>query len=165
VKQLFSAAVIVAMVGYGVAVSARTDVLPDGSSSPLFGTWELNVAKSDYGGPPPYKRVTCRIAPLDDRVRVTYDMVGLRGGVIHIEWTGRFDGNDYAVEGVDYVMTNAYVRIDDRTYDVRLKVDGRLVSIARLTVSPDGRTITTKMSQSDADGQEITTTTIYDRRE
>ena len=28
---------------------------------------------------------------------------------------GGFDGKDYAVQGADYVLTNAYRRIDDRT--------------------------------------------------
>ena len=36
---------------------------------------------------------------------------------MHLEWTGKFDGNDYPVQGVEVVLTNAYRRVDDRTYD------------------------------------------------
>ena len=81
-----------------------------------FGTWQLNPAKSTTrAGSSPYRKVTSRIAPAEDGLTVVYDMVGTRGGVTHMEWTGRFDSRDYPVQGVDYVLTNAYRRIDDRS--------------------------------------------------
>ena len=98
--------------------------------SPLVGTWRLNFDKSDFAsGPPPYSRVICRIAPsAEDGLRVIYDMIGTRGGVTHWEWTGHVDGKDYALEGVEEVVTNAYSRIDDHTYTVVAKLDGRATS-------------------------------------
>ncbi|HLQ76065.1 MAG TPA: hypothetical protein VK210_01855 [Terriglobia bacterium] len=132
---------------------------------PLFGTWKLNIAKSVYNpGPPPYKRTTCRIEPTPDGLKVIYDMVGIRGGVTHIEWTGKFDGRDYPVEGLDYVLTNAYTRIDDRTYDVMVKLDGSKAATARISISPDGRTLTTVTTARNAEGRNVNTTTVYDRQ-
>ena len=55
-------------------------------------------------------------------------MVGVRGGRTHIEWTGALDGQDYALQGVDYVLTNAYRLIDERRYEIAVKVDGRMVA-------------------------------------
>ena len=47
-----------------------------------FGTWTYNAAKSTTAaGPVPFKRATCRIEPWEDGVRVTYDLVRVRGGI------------------------------------------------------------------------------------
>lgn len=123
--------------------------------APLVGTWTFNPAKSTNNtGPLAFRRATCRIETSDAGVRVIYDIVRVRGGVTHTEWTGRLDGRDYAVQGIDAVVTNAYTRIDDRTYDIAQRVDGTLVVTARMTVSADGRTLTTTTP---------TTTTVYEK--
>ena len=110
---------------------------------PLLGTWRLNFAESTFAsGPPAYVRVTCKIEPWEDGLKVTYDMVGTRGGVTHWEWTGRLDGKDYPLEGVEEVVTNAYSRIADHTYNVVFKVDGRITTTTRIAISPDGRIMT-----------------------
>jgi hypothetical protein len=123
--------------------------------APWFGVWKLNLAKSTFSpGPPPFKRATCTIEPwegLKDGVKVTYDMVRPRGGVMHLEWSGRFDGRDYALQGIeDYTVTNAYRRIDDRTFQVVQKADGGGALTANMTISPDGQTLTIISSGSTA---------------
>ncbi len=130
---------------------------------PLFGTWELNTEKSQQNSTR-FKRTTCWIEPSGDGLKVIYDIVGERGGVIHLEWAGQFDGRDYAVQGVDYVLTNAYTRIDDYTYDVVIKVDGGQVAQARTTVSSDGQTLTTVTAERNAAGEEIESTVVYERQ-
>ena len=135
----------------------------------LTGTWNLNLAKSTYeAGPPPYKRSICKIQswPVGSNVglKVTYDIVGIRGGITHIEWVGQLDGKDYPMEGVDEVLTNAYTRIDERTYDVVVKADGLAVATARIVVAPDGKTLTSITSTRNARGQILKTTAVYDRQ-
>jgi hypothetical protein len=146
------------------AIAVLTGPLRVVAQTSWFGTWNVNVAKSTYAEPPPYKRMTCRIEPWEEGVRVTYDMVRTRGGITHLEWTGRFDGRDYPVQGVDYVLTNAYNRIDDRTYEVIQKVDGQVTAIARATIAHDSSSITTTTRGKDARGQEVTTTVVYEKR-
>ncbi len=131
----------------------------------LAGTWKLNLAKSTYeAGPPPYRRSTCKIESLGDGLKVTYDMVGTRGGITHIEWVGKLDGKDYPIEGVDAVLTNAYTRIDERTYDVVVKADGAKAASARIVIAPDGKTLTSITSTRNAQGQILKTTAVYDRQ-
>jgi hypothetical protein len=142
-------------------VAAVTLVLP--AEAPWIGTWRLNPAKSTPAPNSPYKRVTSKIATWEDGLNVTYDMVGTRGGVTHIEWTGHLDGKDYAVQGVDYVMTNAYSRVDDRSYSIVVKRDGQVTSTVKVTVSADGRTLTAITSGKNAKGQDQSTTAVYDR--
>lgn len=108
----------------------------------------------------PYKRATSRIEPWQDGLKVTYDMVGTRGGVTHMEWTGRFDSMDYPMQGVDYVMTNAYRRINDRSYEIVIKLDGQVTAIARVEVSTDNRTLRVT---TETKGGAISTT-VYSRK-
>src|SRR5258706_1489218 len=82
-----------------------------------FGIWTFNPSKSTGIADEPFKKGTLKIEPFGDSVRITYELFRERGGVTHLEWTGRFDGRDYALEGVDeYSVTNAYRRVDDQTY-------------------------------------------------
>ena len=129
-----------------------------------FGTWTLNLSKSVYDpGPPPYTRASYVIEPWKDGIKVTYDMVYPRGGTTHLEWTGKFDGQPYPLQGVDEYVTYAYKPIDDHTYDVELRIDDRLAGLSRVTLSPDVRTITTITKGRDASGRTVTTSTVYER--
>lgn len=133
--------------------------------APWFGTWQL-ISSPSIGRfeTPPYKRVTSRIEPWQDGLKVTYDMVRTRGGVTHIEWTGRFDGNDYIVQGVDYFLTNAYRQLDDRSYEIVIKVDGQVAATATAVVSPDGATLTVSTIERAAHGQTTKTIAIYQKQ-
>jgi len=90
-------------------------------------------------------------------------MVGTRGGVTHMEWTGKLDGKDYPVQGVDYVLTNAYTPVDDHHYQIVIKVDGEIVATANVAVSADGKTLMTVTTEKNALGQTNTTTAVYER--
>ena len=122
-------------------------------AAPWIGTWKQNKPDARY------KRVITRIEPWADGIRVTYDMVGTRGGVTHMEWTGKFDGKDYPVEGLDYVLTNAYKLLDDHSYEIVIKVEGIVAATAHVKISSDGKTLTTVTSQKSG-----TTTTVYDKQ-
>jgi hypothetical protein len=129
-----------------------------------FGVWSLNLDKSVYNpGPAPYKRASMKVERADDSVRFSYDFVHLRGGVQHLEWTGRFDGKDYMVQGIDEYMTYAYKQLDARTYEIVAKADGQVAAVATVTISADGRTLTTVTRRKNARGQDITNTTIHDK--
>ena len=82
------------------------------------------------------ERATSKIEPWENGVKITYDMVGQRGETAHREWSGKFDGRDYAVEGTDYVLTNAYSQIADHAYEAVVKVDDEIVSTATIVISP-----------------------------
>src|SRR5688500_14621503 len=142
--------------------------------APWYGTWQLvQPAPAGRFDAPPYKKVTLRIEPWEERrpgvpgdredgLRVVYDMVRTRGGITHVEWQGRFDGRDYPVQGMDYPLTNAYRPIDDRSYEIIIKVDGQPAATATAIVSPDGGTLTVTTVTRDARGQQ-TTTAVYRR--
>ena len=141
------------------AAAAQSPVGPE-----WLGEWRLNVEKSVYNpGPAPYRRGRMKVAMVGDQVRFAYDLVLPRGGIQHLEWTGRFDGNDYLVQGVDDYVTYAYSAIDARTYSVVTKVDGRTVAVTTVTMSEDGRTLTSVTGGRNARGEEIVNTTVYEK--
>jgi len=90
-------------------------------------------------------------------------MVRRRGGITHMEWAGRFDGRDYAVQGVDYVLTNAYTQISERSYQIVVRVDGREAAVATAVVSADGSRMTVDTVERDRRGQRIKTQAVYVR--
>jgi hypothetical protein len=126
------------------------------STSNWFGVWKLNLARSSYAsGTPPYKRATRRIEPSERGIKIVDDLVRPRGGVLHLEWIGRFDGLDYPIQGVEVVLSNAYRCADDRTCELVQKLDGDVVLTARLTISPDGKLLTAVAAGA---------TTVYERQ-
>ena len=148
--------VSIALLSADCRLSAQTDE--------WFGTWTLNLAKSVYDpGPAPYIRATMAIERLGDKVRFSYDFVYPRGGVQHLEWDGRFDGNDYVVQGADEHMTYAYRQTAEHTYEIVAKVDGRVAAVATATIAPGGRTLTTVTRGTNNRGQTVTNTTVHDK--
>ena len=80
-----------------------------------------------------------------------------------MEWVGKLDGKDYPIQGVDIVLTNAYTQIDERTFEVVVKSDGARAATAGITISQDGRTLTSVTSARNSVGQTLKTTTVYDK--
>jgi len=150
-----------------LALVALVFVFPSPASAQLspdwFGTWHLDVERSTFDGPSPYVRGRWKVerGPADAVVMI-YDQVGKRGGVTHMEWTGRFDGTDYRIQGPDALVTYAYTRVDDRTLTLIVKVDGRPTATARVVLSPEGTVTATSQSQT-ARGT-ATTVTVYKKR-
>jgi len=151
----------VAAVLLGVALMPR--LLLGQTQPPWIGTWKLNSAKSTPPREARYKRVVLRIVPLNDGLKVTYDMVGVRGGLSHMEWIGRFDGKDYPVQGLDYVLTNAYSSVDDHTYQIVVRVDGTVAGNTKVAISPDGKTLIAVTTEKGAVGDALTMTTVYEK--
>ena len=143
-------------------VAAALAVALGAQQAPWFGTWQLEQPQAAGRlETPVYKKITLRIEPWEDGLRVVYDMVRTRGGITHVEWQGRFDGRDYPVQGMDYYLTNAYRPIDARSYEITIKVDTRVAATATAVVSPDGGTLTVTTVEKDARGRALTTTAVY----
>ena len=132
--------------------------------APWIGTWQQVPPEKKWFDPWPYQKVTLRIEPSGDGLRVVYDMVRRRGGIQHMEWSGRFDGRDYPVQGVGYVLTNAYRQLSDRSYEIVVKVDDRAAAVATAVVSSDGRTLDVETKERDAKGRTVTATAKYQRQ-
>ena len=139
-------------------------VLAAQAQAPWSGTWKLNPAKSTANSEPRFKRVLSKIELWEDGLKVSYDMVGVRGGITHMEWTGKFDGKDYPMQGADYVLSNAYTLLSDVSYRIVVKIDGAVAATSTVVISPDGKTLTTTTIEKNARGATVTTTAVFDKQ-
>ena len=68
------------------------------ADNPQMGTWKLNEAKSKFSKGAT-KNNTVVYEAAGDQIKVTVDGVDGDGNAVHSEWTGKFDGKFYAVNG------------------------------------------------------------------
>lgn len=137
----------------------------DAQAPPWVGVWQFQPTQSSFTPePPPYIRAARRLEPSPDGIHLVEDFVRPRGGVTHLEWTGALDGTDSRVHGVDRFVTYAYRRVDGRTLEGVVKVDGIVTSRSRETVSEDGQTLTIESTGENAQ-QGLRSVTVFQRRE
>jgi hypothetical protein len=144
---------------FSILLALSAGQAPQAPQAPWTGTWKLDPIRST-AGPDRYKRVITRIEPSGDGLKVTYEMVGTRGGVSHLEWAGKLDGKDYPVEGIDSVLTNAYTLLGDRSYRIVVKVEGVIAETAIVEVSADGKTLTSTTTRRGG----VTTLSVYEKQ-
>ena len=128
-----------------------------------MGTWKLNEAKSKFS-PGAAKNVTVVYAAAGDSVKVTVDGVDADGKPAHNEWTGKFDGKDYPLTGDPASDTRAYKRVNDHTLGLTNKKDGKAALTGRVVISADGKNRTVTTSGTDAKGNKISCTAVYDKQ-
>jgi hypothetical protein len=128
-----------------------------------MGTWKLNEAKSKLGPGAP-KNHTVVYSPAGYNVKVTVDGTDKEGKPTHNEWTGKFDGKDYPVTGDPTSDARSYEKIDDRTLGLTVKKGGNITTTGRIVVSADGKSRTVTTSGTDATGQKISSTAVYDKQ-
>src|SRR5439155_13455951 len=108
------------------------------ADDPQMGTWKLNEAKSKLT-PEGGKNTTVAYEAAGDQVKVTIDGTDKDGKSTHNEWTGKFDGKDYAVTGDPKSDMRAYKKVDDHTLTFTVKKDGKTTATGRIVVAADGK--------------------------
>jgi hypothetical protein len=127
-----------------------------------IGTWKLNEAKSKIGpGAPKNAKVVYETA--GDSVKVTVEGTDGEGKAIHNEWTGKFDGKEYAVTGDASSDMRSYKKVNDRTLTFANAKGGKITISGRIVLSADGKSRTVTATGTDAQGKKITSTAVYDK--
>jgi hypothetical protein len=133
------------------------------ASDANLGTWKLNEAKSKFpAGAAKNTMVAYEVA--GDSVKVTVDGSDAEGKATHNEWTGKFDGKDYPLTGDPSADTRSYTKINDRTTALTNKKDGKVALSGRIVISADGKSRTLTVSGTDAKGNKIKYTAVYDKQ-
>jgi hypothetical protein len=148
------------------AVLVVSSIARSQSSDPWIGTWKVNLEKSTFSpGPPPTVAATVKIEPSAGGIKTTIDATNAEGKPTHTETVARFDGKDNPVKGAQAPnTTNALKRIDDRTYEVIGKVDGKPTVTTRVAVSADGKTITATQTGMNAQGESVNNVIVLDKQ-
>jgi hypothetical protein len=133
------------------------------ASDSNVGTWKLNEAKSTISaGAPKNNTVVYTVA--GDSFKCVVDGVDPTGKPAHNEWTGKFDGKDYAIVGDPSSDTRAIQKVDDHHYDLTTKKGGKTTITGTIVLSPDGKMRTLTMHATDAQGKTVTSTLVYDKQ-
>lgn len=128
-----------------------------------MGTWKLSEAKSKLAPGTP-KNTTVVYEAAGDNVKVTVEGIDSEGKPTRNEWTGKFDGKDYPVTGDANSDARSYKKVDDRTLDFAVKNKGKVTITGRVAVSADGKSRTVTVSGTDAKGNKVSSTAVYDKQ-
>ena len=127
------------------------------------GTWKLNVAKSKYSPGPAPKEGTLTIESQADGLKFTIHGTDAEGKTVHFEMSPKYDGKDYPMTGNPDADMISMKKIDDNTIETVSKKSGKPVMTVRSVVSKDGKTRTTTQKGTNAKGQKVNNTIVYDR--
>ena len=127
-----------------------------------MGTWKLNEAKSKLPAGA-RKNTSVTYSAAGDKIKVTTDGTEADGKPVQTEWTGNFDGKDYPLTGDPSADARAYKRINTHTLELVNKKGGKVVSIGRIAMSPDGKTRTVTVKVHGAAGKTLSYTAEYDK--
>jgi len=133
------------------------------AADPNLGTWKLNEEKSHFAAGATKNRLVS-YHTVGDMVMVTVDGVDKDGKVTHNEWTGKFDGKDYAVKGDATSDTRAYTKVNGNTLSMAVKKDGKVTVTGTIMVSDDGKTRTVTTSGMDSMGMKMDNMAVYDKQ-
>ena len=150
---------LVAVVSFvaGLAIAYAAD-------SPLVGTWKLNEAKSKYTAGAT-KNHTVVYSMQGDSIKVVVDGTDKDGKAVHNEWVGKFDGKDYPVVGSSVQGdSRSYTVVDERTLNMTVKKDGKVLGTGTVKVSADGKSRTVDTTSADPKNPGLTATAVYDKQ-
>jgi len=134
------------------------------SDNLILGTWQLNVAKSQFTPGPGWQSQIRVYRATPEGIAVTWTGVDAKGGKMRVSYAYAYDGRDYPMLGsASYDTLNA-VRMDERTVRSEEKRDGKTVGIAVRTVSPDGKVLTITDEGTNRKGQKFSQLLVFDRQ-
>ncbi len=132
------------------------------AANPQIGTWKLNEAKSKLPGVAKNNLVV--YTEVGDNVKVAIDGVDSGGKTYHSEWIGKLDGKDYPVTGDSQTDTRSYKVVDASTLAFETKQGGKVVLTGTIVVAADGKSRTVVASGTNAKGEKVTQTAVYDKQ-
>src|SRR5438094_8508933 len=150
-------------IGLTLALSFFAGAACFAADDPNMGAWKLNEAKSKLTlgeG----KNTTVVYEAAGDQVKVTIDGTDKDGKSTHNEWTGKFDGKDYAVTGDPKSDMRAYKKIDDHTLKFIVKKGDKTTITGRIVVAADGKSRMVTAQGADEQGKKSKEKASYDKQ-
>jgi hypothetical protein len=132
------------------------------AASPQIGSWKLNESKSKLPGMARNHMVVYTEA--GDSVKVAIDGVDSSGKAFHSEWTGKFDGKDYAVTGDSASDMRSYKVVNPSTLSFQTKKAGKVLLTGTIVVAADGKSRTVEATGTNDKGEKVTQMAVYDKQ-
>jgi hypothetical protein len=133
------------------------------AANPQNGTWELNLAKSKFDPGPAPKSQTRTYEVAGGAVKMSAKGVTADGKEMQMNYTGTLDGKDFPVTGNPDADTISLKQVDDSTVEATLKKAGKVASTSTRVISKDGKVMTIKTKGTNAKGEEVNNTLVFDK--
>lgn len=162
--SIWRAVVLGVVVTLGVVLGAGVVSVSAQASDARIGTWKLNVAKSKYSPGPAPQSQTLKVEASGQGEKVTTEGVNTAGTPTMTQYTANFDGKDYPLTGSQNADKVSLKRIDARTTERTYKKGDKVVLTFTQVVSQDGKTMTTTVKGTNAQGQAVDNVTVYEKQ-
>jgi hypothetical protein len=132
-----------------------------------IGTWKVNIAKSNYApGSMPLKSYTTVREAVPGGVKVSLGGERVDGVPIKATYTAKFDGTAAAVAGSGTPYDSISIKqVDANTFTYEIKQSSnKYRATGRTVVSSDGKTMTTTAKGTDADGNPMGLTLVFEKQ-
>ena len=139
-----------AMLCFAVAFATALPQAVLAQSNPWLGMWKLNLAKSTYAPGQTPRSTTFNFQGAGANLTNTVDTVNAAGNSIRLVRTHNYDGQPHPLPGDPDQDARSYTRVDANTVISASTKAGKLVQVATLVLSQDGRTLTVTTRGTDA---------------
>jgi type IV secretory pathway protease TraF len=130
----------------------------------VVGTWELNVAKSQFSpGPPPKREQRIYVVTGQD-VRATATGIDRNGKPFTTMWTVNYDGKPRPLSGNADADMLVMTRTDPLTVTFTQSRRGTQVMTGTRIISRDGRIMTITTTGTDAQGRALNNVEVFEKR-
>jgi hypothetical protein len=130
------------LLGLAVVFATALPQTAFAQSSPLIGTWQLNLAKSTYSSGPPPRSGTATFQAEGQGLRGTVEGINAQGNPTKLVVMLFDDGKSYPATGNPAFDAQSNKRVNDSTWwAIRTKA-GKVVQTVIIAVSADGKTAT-----------------------
>jgi hypothetical protein len=133
--------VLTGMVLLGLTAATLPD-LGFAQSSPLIGTWKLNLDKSKFGPGAALRSATGNFQQDGQNIRATFQAIDAGGNPATVVFMHIYDGQPHPTTGSRDYDASAYTPVDANTEIVARFKNGKLVAVGSNVVSPDGKALT-----------------------
>jgi hypothetical protein len=135
------------------------------AGDPLFGTWQLNLAKSKFSpGSAPKSMTRTYAEAAQDSISLTINTTSAEGKTATATYTYKNDGKPYPVSGSQDADMASVTRVDALTANFKQLRAGTTIATGVRTLSKDGTTLTVAQKGSHASGAPFDDVMVYDRQ-
>jgi hypothetical protein len=133
-------------------------------SSSLIGTWKINLDKSKFTPGTAPRSQTNTYQQDGQNIRGTVQTIDAQGNATTAVLMHIYDGQPHPVTGNPNYDARSYTRVDANTLISASMKAGKLVQVATIVISPDGKTFTTTSTGIQLNGLMGTNIQVSDKQ-
>ncbi|HEU4636398.1 MAG TPA: hypothetical protein VFS41_09490 [Edaphobacter sp.] len=146
-----------------VALTLLALATPLFAQDPFAGTWKLNAEKTKYSSGTKPADVTLVIEDHENMVQVAATGTNADGSPISAKYTMPAKGGKATADQGDFDAITAKM-VNDHTRELHYMKNGKELRTRRLVVSKDGKTMTSAVKGTDAKGNKVAGTDVFDKQ-